>query len=228
MGYLSLMEEGLAGPVTQEQLRTLAQVKTSSHHLLDLIGARLELRRLKRGGMEAITSIFDIRDPLHAAITATRGRADGVALRVTEPDAAVMMISDRRKIAKLLIALLSNAYKFTTAGEVRVAVSTRNDRVIYTVTDTGIGIARDLQQVVFEEFRQVDGSSTRKYGGSGLGLSLAQRLAGLLGGEIHVESSLGEGSTFRVELPIEYQRAGPTRPLLRADGTPRLPPPAVS
>ncbi len=210
MGYLSLMEEGLAGPVTQEQLRTLAQVKTSSHHLLDLIGDLLELTTLKRGGIEAITSIFDIRDPLHDAITATRGRADGVALRVTEPDAAVMMISDRRKIAKLLIALLSNAYKFTTAGEVRVAVSTRNDRVIYTVTDTGIGIARDLQQVVFEEFRQVDGSSTRKYGGSGLGLSLAQRLAGLLGGEIHVESSLGEGSTFRVELPIEYQRADRT------------------
>ncbi|HEX9483796.1 MAG TPA: ATP-binding protein, partial [Gemmatimonadaceae bacterium] len=70
--------------------------------------------------------------------------------------------------------------------------------------------ARDMQQVVFEEFRQVDGSSTRKYGGSGLGLSLAQRLAGLLGGEIHVESSLGEGSTFRVELPIEYQRADRT------------------
>lgn len=207
MGYLSLMEEGLAGPVTQEQLRTLSQVKTSSHHLLDLIGDLLELTTLKRGGIEAITSVFDIRDPLHDAITATRGRADGVALRVTEPDAAVMMISDRRKIAKLLIALLSNAYKFTTAGEVRVSVSTRNDRVIYAVTDTGIGIARDMQQVVFEEFRQVDGSSTRKYGGSGLGLSLAQRLAGLLGGEIYVESSLGEGSTFRVELPIEYQPA---------------------
>jgi signal transduction histidine kinase len=186
-------------------LKTLAQVKTSSHHLLDLIGDLLELTTLKRGGIEAVTSAFDIRDPLHDAITATRGRADGVALRVSEPESPVMMMSDRRKIAKLLIALLSNAYKFTTSGEVRVSVTTRNDRVVYRVVDTGIGIPESMQQLVFEEFRQVDGSSTRRFGGSGLGLSLAQRLAQLLGGEIYLESAPGEGSTFRVELPIEYQ-----------------------
>ncbi|MEO8335275.1 MAG: HAMP domain-containing sensor histidine kinase, partial [bacterium] len=204
MGYLSLMEEGLAGPVTPEQRKTLAQVKTSSHHLLDLIGDLLELTTLKRGGIAAVMSAFDIRDPLHDAITATRGRADGVALRVSEPESPVMMVSDRRKIAKLLVALLSNAYKFTSTGEVRVSVSTRNDRVVYRVVDTGIGIPEEMQTQVFEEFRQVDGSSTRRFGGSGLGLSLAQRLAHLLGGEIYLESALGEGSTFRVELPIEY------------------------
>jgi signal transduction histidine kinase len=205
MGYLSLMEEGLAGPVTTEQRRTLGQVKTSSQHLLDLIGDLLELTTLKRGGMAAVTSAFDIREPLHDAITATRGRADGVALRVSEPETPVMMMSDRRKIAKLLIALLSNAYKFTTSGEVRVSVSMRNDHVVYRVVDTGIGIPEAMQQMVFEEFRQVDGSSTRRYGGSGLGLSLAQRLAHLLGGEIYLESTPSEGSTFKVELPIEYQ-----------------------
>ena len=205
MGYLSLMEEGLAGPVTPEQRKTLAQVKTSSHHLLDLIGDLLELTTLKRGIFEAKTSAFDIRDPLHDAITATRGRAEGVALRVSEPDTPVMMVSDRRKIAKLLVALLSNAYKFTPAGEVRVSVSTRNDRVVYRVVDTGIGIPESMHQLVFDEFRQVDGSTTRRYGGSGLGLSLAQRLANVLGGEIDVESTPGEGSTFRVDLPIEYR-----------------------
>ncbi|MEO5817480.1 MAG: GAF domain-containing sensor histidine kinase [Gemmatimonadaceae bacterium] len=210
MGYLSLMDEGLAGPVTPEQRKTLAQVKTSSHHLLDLIGDLLELTTLKRGGIEAVMSAFDIRDPLHDAITATRGRADGVALRVSEPESPVMMVSDRRKIAKLLVALLSNAYKFTSSGEVRVSVSTRNDRVVYRVVDTGIGIPEAMQNLVFEEFRQVDGSSTRKFGGSGLGLSLAQRLAHLLGGEIYLESALGEGSTFRVELPIEHP--DPERP----------------
>jgi len=204
MGYLSLMEEGLAGPVTLEQRKTLAQVKTSSHHLLDLIGDLLELTTLKRGGTEAVATAFDIRDPLHDAITATRGRADGVALRVSEPESSVMMVSDRRKIAKLLAALLSNAYKFTSTGEVRVSVSMRNDRVVYRVVDTGIGIPEAMQALVFEEFRQVDGSSTRRFGGSGLGLSLAQRLAHLLGGEIYLESALGEGSTFRVELPVEY------------------------
>ena len=202
MVYLSLMEEGLAGPVTPEQRKHLAQVKTSSHQLLDLIGDLLALTTLKRGGLEVAMSAFDVRNPLHEAISATRGRADGVALRVSEPEAPVMMVSDQRMIAKLLIALLSNAYKFTSSGEVRLSVTTCNGRVVYCVVDTGIGIPESMQQQVFEEFRQVDGSSTRRYGGSGLGLSLAQRLAHLLGGEIYLESAPGEGSTFRVELPM--------------------------
>ncbi len=210
MGYIALMEEGLGGPVTPEQRRTLAQVKSSSQQLLDLIGDLLELTTLKRGTLQAVATAFDIRDPMHDAIAATRGRADGVALRVSEPESPVMMVSDRRKIAKLLVALLSNAYKFTPGGEVRLSVATRNDRVVYRVVDTGIGIPEEMQGLVFEEFRQADGSSTRRYGGSGLGLSLAQRLARLLGGEIYLESAPGEGSTFRVELPIEYR--DPDRP----------------
>ena len=76
-------------------------------------------------------------------------------------------------------------------------------RVVYRVSDTGIGIPEGMQQLVFDEFRQVDGSSTRRYGGSGLGLSLARRLARLLGGDIYVDSAVGEGSTFRVELPLQ-------------------------
>jgi signal transduction histidine kinase len=205
MGYLALMEEGLAGPVTPEQRKTLAQVKTSSQHLLDLIGDLLELTTLKRGGLEAITSAFDVRDPLHDAVSSTRGRSDDVALRVNEPETGTVMLSDRRKIAKLLGALLSNAYKFTRNGEVRVSVEVRNDLAVYRVQDTGIGIPGEMQQLVFDEFRQADGSTTRRYGGSGLGLALARRLARLLGGEIFVESALGEGSTFRAELPLEYR-----------------------
>jgi len=205
MGYLALMEEGLAGPVTSEQRKTLAQVKTASHHLLEMIGDLLELTTLKRGGLEAVTSAFDVRDPLHDALSSTRGRPDQVSLRVSEPETTTLMVSDRRKITKLLCALLSNAYKFTPAGEIRLSVAVRSDRVVYRVEDTGIGIADGMQQLVFEEFRQVDGSSTRRYGGSGLGLALARRLARLLGGEIHLDSQEGEGSTFRVELPLEYR-----------------------
>jgi signal transduction histidine kinase len=205
MGYLALMDEGLAGPVTPEQRKTIAQVKTSSEHLLELIGDLLELTTLKRGGLEVMTGSFDVRDPMHDAVAMTRGRADGVALRVSELPAAVAMTSDRRKITKLLVALLSNAYKFTPSGEVRLSVELHNGRAVYRVQDTGIGIPDEMQQLVFEEFRQVDGSSTRRYGGPGLGLSLAQRLARLLGGEIVVQSAPGEGSTFRVELPLHYQ-----------------------
>jgi signal transduction histidine kinase len=183
-------------------------VKLSSQHLLDLIGDLLELTTLKRGGLEVKPSAFDVRDPLHDAVTATRGRSDQVALRVSEPETGSIMVSDRRKIAKLLIALLSNAYKFTASGEVKLSVEVRDDRAVYRVQDTGIGIPDEMRRLVFEEFRQVDGSSTRRYGGSGLGLSLAQRLARLLGGQIHVDSEIGEGSTFRVELPLNYRDAG--------------------
>jgi signal transduction histidine kinase len=205
MGYLALMDEGLAGPVTDEQRRTLSQVKTSSQHLLDLIGDLLELTTLKRGGLEIKAAAFDIRDPLHDALASTRGRSDSVGLRVREPDQRILMVSDRRKIAKLLVALLSNAYKFTPSGEIRIAVSLAGDHVVYTVEDTGIGIPEEMHRQVFDEFRQVDGSTTRRYGGSGLGLSLARRLAQVLGGDIFVDSVPGEGSTFRVELPLEYR-----------------------
>jgi signal transduction histidine kinase len=207
MGYLALMDEGLAGPVTPEQRKTIAQVKTSSEHLLELIGDLLELTTLKRGGLEVVPTAFDVRDPLHDAVANTRGRAEAVALRISEPEQDMVMVSDRRKIAKMLVALLSNAYKFTRSGEIRVSVEVHNDRAVYRVQDTGIGIPDEMQQLVFDEFRQVDGSSTRRFGGSGLGLSLARRLARLLGGEIEVESAPGEGSTFRVNLPLEYRDA---------------------
>jgi signal transduction histidine kinase len=100
---------------------------------------------------------------------------------------------------------LSNAYKFTATGEVRLSVSVHDEQVVYRVEDTGIGIPEEMHGQVFDEFRQVDGSTTRRYGGSGLGLSLARRLARVLGGEIYVDSVPGQGSTFRVELPLTYK-----------------------
>ncbi len=205
MGYLALMDEGLAGPVTPEQRRTIAQVKTSSEHLLELIGDLLELTTLQRGGLEVVRSTFDVREPMRDAVASTRGRADKVTLRVSEPETGAAMSSDRRKITKMLVALLSNAYKFTQSGEIRLSAAVVNGHAVYRVEDTGIGIPDEMQQLVFEEFRQVDGSSTRRFGGPGLGLSLARRLARLLGGEIFVQSTPGEGSTFRVELPLDYQ-----------------------
>ena len=202
MGYVGLMEEGVNGPITAEQRKSLGQVKVASQQLIGLIDDLLELTLLKKGGNPISISEFDVCDPVQEAVSATRGRADGVPLRILQPDQPVVMKSDRRKVTKLLVALLSNAYKFTPAGEIQVRILADNGRVVYRVTDTGIGIPEEQQQLVFEEFRQGDGSNTRVYGGSGLGLSLAQRLARLLGGEIYVESASGEGSTFTVDLPL--------------------------
>jgi len=216
IGYISLMHEGIAGPVNDEQRKTLGQVKTASEQLLGLIGDLLELTTLKRGGLEVVVSGFDPREPLQTAALNAQGRAESVMLRVIEPRPEEtgegehrppprVMWSDKKKIVKILVSLLSNAYKFTHEGEVRASLEVLEDRVIYNVQDTGIGIPPEAQRYIFDEFRQVDGSMTRRYGGSGLGLALARRLARLLGGDLVLVSTPGVGSTFRVEIPIAYE-----------------------
>ena len=205
IGYISLMQEGLAGPVTQEQQKTLTQVKESSEKLLSLIVDLLELTTLKRGGLEVTVTRFDPTEPARIAVATTQGLQHGVNLQVTQAnDLPLSMASDSKKITKILVSLLSNAYKFTHEGHVRVNTHASGGRIVYTVEDTGIGIPLDAQRYVFDEFRQVDGSATRRYGGSGLGLSLARRLARLLGGDIVLVSTPSMGSTFRVEIPVEY------------------------
>ncbi len=204
MGYLSILQEELSGPLTQGQRDDLAHVKRASERLLSLIDDLLELTSLKRGGYDVAVEEFDPRVPLRDATRSVEGRDPDVALRVEEPARPPLMLrSDRRKIEKILSSLLSNAYKFTHRGEVVASVEFRGDRVVYRLQDTGIGIPPAAQSIVFDEFRQVDGSETRQYGGSGLGLALARQLARALGGDILLESVQGEGSVFTVELPFE-------------------------
>ena len=191
--------------VTAEQRTTLSQVTSSSERLLVLIEDLLELTTLKRGELHVSVEAFDPREAMRESLAVTRGRPAAVALRVDFPDGEIRWIrSDRKKVVKILSNLLSNAYKFTAQGEVSVCVESHNDSARFIVSDTGIGIAPELQQLVFEEFRQVDGSSTRQYGGSGLGLALSRQLARLLGGDIELRSSSSEGSSFGLELPLEY------------------------
>ena len=203
MGYIALMEEGLAGPVTPEQQDTLGQVKGASEQLLGLIGDLLELTSLKRGELVVNVSPFSAEDVVRDAVRQCANRRDGVEL-VIDPVPAVELQSDRRKVTRVLSALLGNAFKFTEQGEVRLAVSAAGDRVAFRVSDTGVGISADAQHYVFDEFRQEDGSATRRYGGSGLGLSIARRLARLLGGDVRMSSERGQGSTFIAELPARY------------------------
>jgi signal transduction histidine kinase len=199
------MQEGLAGPINDEQRRTLEQVKGASDELLTLIGDLLELTALKRGAVDAIVADMDPRDPLRDAVATAKRRRDEVTLEVEEPEIAPTIRSDRRTIAKSLGALLDNAFKFTHEGKVRVWLEVVGDRVVYCVQDTGIGIPADAQTLIFDEFRQVDGTMTREYGGPGLGLSLARRLARLLQGDITLTSDSGAGSTFRLEIPLRFE-----------------------
>jgi len=203
LGYLSLMEEGLGGPVTPEQQDTIRQVKGSSEKLLEMISDLLELASLRRGELKVQVADFDPRVPLKDAIDSVGGRRDNVSLVVEEAGALPVARGDRRKVARLLAALLTNAYKFTEQGEVRVSVRQVDHRIVYGISDTGIGISEAAQRFVFDEFRQEDGSATRRYGGSGLGLAIARRLARLMGGDISLSSQRGKGSSFVVDLPLE-------------------------
>ena len=205
LGYLSLMEEGLAGPITGEQQHTLAQVKGASEQLLELVSDLLELTSLKRGDLSVSVTEFDPVEPLREALRRCEPCRESVRLTIHDSVGLPPLSSDRNKVIRLLTALIRNAFKFTEAGEVTVSLELRGDRLAYRITDTGVGISEDAQRFVFEEFRQEDGSATRRYGGSGLGLAIARRLARLLGGDIALSSRRGEGSTFIAELPLRYE-----------------------
>jgi signal transduction histidine kinase len=207
MGYISLMQEGIAGPITGEQQRTLDHVKDASEQLLTLIGDLLELTALKHETIVASISEFDPREPIRDAIASAKGRRGQVTLEVEHPEIVPMMRSDRRVVAKTLKALIDNAFKFTREGRVGVTLQIAGDRVTYTVDDTGIGIPSEAHGLVFDEFRQVDGTRTREFSGSGLGLSLARRLAALVHGEITLTSTPGVGSRFTFELPLRSDAA---------------------
>jgi signal transduction histidine kinase len=205
LGYLSLIDEGMVGPVTATQKETLGEVKLSSEKLLSLIGDLLDLTSLKRSSVSVETGSFDPRAALHDALAAAGPRRDAVALVVEPMSMPVLLVSDRPKVTRLLTAILANAFKFTESGEVRVAIEPRADRCVIRVSDTGVGVSPEAQQFVFDEFRQEDGSATRRYGGSGLGLAIARQLARLLGGDVTLSSERGKGSTFTVELPLIYR-----------------------
>jgi signal transduction histidine kinase len=202
IGYISVMQDGLAGPINTEQRATLDVVKDASEELLGLIVNLLELTALKRGAVEQAADEVDPRELLRDAIAASIGPRGAVALEVSAPQGMEVMCTDRRAVTRALTALLDNAFKFTRDGRVDASVKRVGDRVVFAVADTGIGIASGEFEAVFDEFRQVDNTLTREFQGAGLGLALARRLARLVDGEITLTSALGVGSTFRLEVPF--------------------------
>jgi len=212
LGYHELLLDGTFGSLAPEQADTLRRANRNASELLDLVNATLDLSRLETRHIPltlADLPVAALFDDVAAAITAP---ADRAGLRVcwhTPPD-GLTIHTDPVKARMVLKNLVGNAVKFTERGRVTVAAQARNGGVELAVSDTGIGIAPDAQQLIFEPFRQVDGGSTRRYGGAGLGLYIVRRLLEALGGSIAVESALGHGATFRVWLPRQPGRAGPT------------------
>jgi signal transduction histidine kinase len=212
LGYTYLLQEGLSGPLTIEQRSTIAHVTSASEQLLALIEDLLELAALKRGDFRVLREEFDVRDAVRDAVSSAHAPPPGVELVLDLPAEPARMLSDRGKVTKILVNLVANAYKFTERGVVKIAVQAGRGRLRLRVSDTGIGIPPEAQQFVFDEFRQVDGSPTRRYSGSGLGLALARHLTRMLGGELTLVSEEGRGSEFTAELPLLYtSRTGEAR-----------------
>ena len=202
IGYQSLLEEGIDGALNDSQLKQLSRIRAGADHLLGLIDEVLTFSRVEAGKEVLREDEVRLRPLIEEAVVMVMplAEAKGLSLRVDVPDAQLQ--TDGGKLRQILLNLLSNAVKFTDRGEISVRVRESEDRVEVRVVDTGIGIARENLERIFEPFWQVEQSPTRRAGGTGLGLSVSRSLARLLGGDVAVESKLGEGSTFTLTLPV--------------------------
>jgi len=205
VGYAELLHDGIAGPVNEMQREQLDRVQMSAHHLVELVDDILSFSRIESGqenirqGPVELTQVTREAGALVEPVAA----AKGLRFTVDAPNEHVTFTSDAGKVRQVLVNLLSNAIKFTDEGEIVLASHAEDGRVVFEVRDTGIGIAAEHQEQVFETFWQVDQSATRKAGGAGLGLSVSRRLARALGGDLSVESEIGKGSRFQFWLPRE-------------------------
>jgi signal transduction histidine kinase len=192
------------GELTTEQERQVMFIRRSSESLLEMVNGLLDLAKIEAGRTEVLLSDFDVADVLAAARGMFRPLVgDHVTLRIEDPSEPIRLHCDEGRLSQIVRNLIANALKFTERGEVVVSAARGgDDEMRLTVRDTGIGIAADDHERIFDDFTQVDGFVQRRVRGTGLGLPLARKLARLLGGDVTVRSQPGAGSIFTVTLPI--------------------------
>ncbi|HID95000.1 MAG TPA: response regulator [Candidatus Latescibacteria bacterium] len=209
IGFSEILTDGLAGELNPEQAEFINNIYISGKHLLGLINDILDLSKIESGKMVLERSKFDLKDLLEEVRTTVSSLMDkkDQVLAIEVDDRIGSVVADRFKVKQILLNLLSNASKFTPE-QGRISVNCRlkdegnPDTLLISVTDTGVGIKPEDQDAIFEAFRQADGSSSRQYGGTGLGLTITKKLVEMHGGEIWVQSEYGKGSTFSFTLPI--------------------------
>jgi signal transduction histidine kinase len=193
------------GELNAKQTEYQEDILASGRHLLSLINDILDLSKIEAGRMELELAAFDLPAALQNALTLVRERAirHGIALDLAVDERLGDLVGDERKIKQVLLNLLSNAVKFTPAGgRIELKAALADGAVEISIMDTGIGIAREDQETIFEEFRQVGAKASRKHEGTGLGLTLAKKFVELHGGRMWVESEASKGSTFSFRLPV--------------------------
>ncbi|MCE5993315.1 response regulator [Pseudomonas sp. KCA11] len=205
-----LLAENGEGNLSDEQVKFAESIYSAGNDLLSLINDILDIAKVEAGKLEVrpeSTQVERLVEGLRGLFEPLAGQK-GLAFEVTtEAQVPATLFTDRQRLEQILKNLLSNAIKFTERGQVSLNIGYQpGTGIVFAVRDTGIGIAADQQQAIFGAFHQVDGTSNRRYGGTGLGLSISRDLAHLLGGQISVDSSPGQGSVFSLILPERYER----------------------
>ena len=218
-----MLQDNKDSNLSDKQVEYAKTIHSAGTDLLNLINEVLDLSKVEAGKIEIYAQDVPVQEILRYLDQTFRPVAQqkGLDLKLdVESDVPVTIRTDGQRLQQILRNLIGNAFKFTEQGGITVrvhqpppgivyqgeALRAASDKVIaFSVVDTGIGIAKDKQQLIFEAFQQADGTTSRKYGGTGLGLSISRELARLLGGEVRVESETGKGSTFTIFLPAEYE-----------------------
>ena len=206
IGFTRIVRRKAEGVLPEKQTDNLDKVLLSADHLLNLINTVLDIAKIEAGRMDVLAANFRIGALIDlCANTSQPLLRPGVTLEKQVDESLNLIYSDQDKIRQIVLNLLSNAAKFTHEGRIRLSADRAGDNVRIAVADTGIGISAEALPRIFTEFQQADSSTTRQYGGTGLGLSISRNLARLLGGNITVESEVGQGSTFTLIIPAQYR-----------------------
>ncbi len=201
-----VLSRRLAKEISEEEYGYLDVIERNGKGLLQLINEILDISRIEAGREEVETAEFSMNTLLEEIVSTIRPQADqkGIKLTVAAKSPKVRLLSDAGKCRRILMNIIGNAVKFTDKGRVRISLEKNGEIAKITVADTGVGIPPEHLPYIFDEFRQADGGTSRRFGGSGLGLSIAKKYAQLLGGAIAAGSELGKGSVFTVSLPLKY------------------------
>jgi signal transduction histidine kinase/DNA-binding response OmpR family regulator len=207
IGFSRVILKGIDGPLTDLQQTDLTAIYNSGQHLLGLINDILDLSKIEAGKMELIFEEVDLKPIIKGVMSTAVGLVKDrpIELEQQVPKDLPIIWADSTRVRQVLLNLVSNATKFTESGKIVLRADHNRDYVTLSVTDTGLGIPREKLEDIFEEFTQVDGTTTRRFGGTGLGLPISRHFIEMHGGRIAVESQVGVGSTFSVTLPIHRQ-----------------------
>jgi signal transduction histidine kinase len=207
LGYAELMQEGFYEPLGRKSLDALTRVRSNGKHLLGVINTVLDIAKIESGQFTLNMTEYAIESVVETVRSATESLAQNkkLALKTEMAKSMPLGLGDEQRLTQVLLNLVGNAIKFTDTGEVRVTAKANNGRFAVSVADTGPGILEQEQTRIFDQFHQVDSSLTKAKGGTGLGLAIAKQIVEMHGGRIWVESTMGKGSTFQMELPIRAE-----------------------